>query len=366
MDDRDQILGRIRNIPFTAYDIFGYLMPGFAFILGILCFEYSFNKTIISNNPDLLEKIYLPIYKAFSLFQPAFDTNGKAIFSYLTFLLITLLSASYFIGHIISAFSSLLIDRTFVYKAYGYPFERFILGAKKDTYNKLYYMSTFFYINSGLLTCYMYCVHQITILKYLCWIATLILLIQLIFRYFLRCCKLDDDITNKGVFLLMKKFTRFVVSPYQLLATQVDRNLGTEKGLSGEFIQKYNYLFRKRFQLCPEKEESNNFWLCYNWVAIHAPSLNILTSNWLQLYSFARNLATSLYFVFIYCFILVAISFKEFTIETLNESIIIEYFPLVILIFAFLMLLRYYYLYVCYFTKFIIRSFVTLEDQSTQ
>src|SRR4030042_4748837 len=173
------IKGIFRTFPFTAYDVFGYFLPGLAFILSVLAFEYSVNDKLVYLNanktgadsiavatqpctvangdsiPEVNEQIPYFLFLNFNkLFGKMYEEN-QPNFVYLILFLIVTIVLCYFMGHIISAVSSLFIDRIFIYKAYGYPFERFLkLQQVERFYSQDYYRACFFYINVLMISFY--------------------------------------------------------------------------------------------------------------------------------------------------------------------------------------------------------------------
>lgn len=119
----------------TAYTIFGYLLPGF-FLVALTIFDFDVTKLITyyvrdgSLTIELFENSdYLTAY-LLHFFSTGSFTDFKII-PFLVFLLFC-----YLLGHIISSFSSLAIERVFLKHLFKYPTE--ILFTNTDNEIKTY------------------------------------------------------------------------------------------------------------------------------------------------------------------------------------------------------------------------------------
>jgi hypothetical protein len=81
--------------------------------------------------------------------------------------------------------------------------------------------------------------------------------------------------------------------------------------------------------------------------------------NWLNLYSFARNLAMSFYLTFLYTGISFCIQ-RGLIFGSHRLTVVL--FPFILFVLFVIMLQRYHYLYHSYFSKFILRAFVVLRS----
>src|SRR5687767_12273949 len=106
--------------PFSAYDFFGYLIPAFLFLLCVYLFELSAKRFI----PDY----HQPFRSICELTLPAKDAQ----FFFQAGYVVGFVLAAYVCGHIIGTISSVLLDRTLVSKAHGYPSER-LIGKREST-----------------------------------------------------------------------------------------------------------------------------------------------------------------------------------------------------------------------------------------
>lgn len=110
------------SIPFTVYDVLGYLLPGL-FFLTLLVFEYDMGRALtyyLSHNKAFTGiegeamRYKLPYIMRFLSWQ-----QTPTDFKFVPFLLLVVLA--YLIGHIISAVSSTLIEKLFLSTSLQYP-----------------------------------------------------------------------------------------------------------------------------------------------------------------------------------------------------------------------------------------------------
>lgn len=110
------------SIPFTVYDVLGYLLPGL-FFLTLMVFEYDMGRALTYYLGHKLSfsgieadavKYKLPYIMRFLSWQ-----QTPTDFKFVPFLLLLVLA--YLIGHIISAISSTLIEKLFLSTSLQYP-----------------------------------------------------------------------------------------------------------------------------------------------------------------------------------------------------------------------------------------------------
>jgi hypothetical protein len=110
------------SIPFTVYDLLGYLLPGL-FFLTLLVFEYDMGRAMTYYLTHKLSfagieadaaRYKLPYIMRFLSWQ-----QTPTDFKFVPFLLLIVLA--YLLGHIISAISSTLIEKLFLSTSLQYP-----------------------------------------------------------------------------------------------------------------------------------------------------------------------------------------------------------------------------------------------------
>ncbi len=124
------------SIPFTVYDVLGYLLPGL-FFLTLLVFEYDMGRALTYYLSHKLSftgiegeavRYKLPYIMKFLSWQ-----QTPTDFKFVPFVLLIVLA--YLIGHIISAVSSTVIEKLFLSSSLQYPDSNLFyeLVEKRDT-----------------------------------------------------------------------------------------------------------------------------------------------------------------------------------------------------------------------------------------
>jgi len=103
--------------------------------------------------------------------------------------------------------------------------------------------------------------------------------------------------------------------------------------------------------------------LPYIYIADKSEIMHKIIINWLNLYSFMRNLAMAFYLAFIYTTISLSVDGHQLP---KGEGLCAMYLPVALFGLAMLSLLRFYYLYSAYYTKFLYRAFVYLVTPHDQ
>ena len=100
----------VLRIPFSTYDVLGYIIPGVTLLGCTFLYEYWLRIHGV--------RLHTPVYSLLQL-ATALERHQWAV----SFLYILGgLCGTYVVGHIVSSLSGLLIDRLFVYKGHGYPY----------------------------------------------------------------------------------------------------------------------------------------------------------------------------------------------------------------------------------------------------
>lgn len=120
----------------NLYSIFGYLLPGF-FLTTLLVVDYDLSAILRLHNNNASVK--LETIKGLDLklnyILDFFSSGTLSDFKFIPFLLFLLFC--YLLGHIVSAFSSFVIERILVKWTMGFPSNILVKGDKKVKYPKL-------------------------------------------------------------------------------------------------------------------------------------------------------------------------------------------------------------------------------------
>jgi hypothetical protein len=356
------------KLPFNTYDIFGYVIPGGTFLIGIYLFEF-WAKFHLPN-----ATLHLPVYNAFAeTSKGLFDKETNWVLSLLYVIILS--SVAYVIGHVVSSVSSFFLDRVLVAKGYGYPYRHLLQIDPFDaaSYRGAFYRGAFFWVNAYLIGQYIATVFHFPSIQALInsigWALVGLTVLKLIIS------ATDAHRTKKQkkplrITTIVGKyaFRLLLAGLYDLLTSSLAKFINTRSDFTQEFRQKYQAAFASTFNLNSITEGSNNYWLSKCYVADKSPVLDSLLVNWLYMYSYARNLATTFYLIFIYGFVSLSLQQSQ-TITAIIElaspnSVVLGLIPILSLALSMVMLSRYYYLYFVYYSKFLFRAFVYLTTMN--
>jgi hypothetical protein len=351
------------RLQLTAYDLLGYLTPGGTMILSIFVFEYLVNTRVLHEHGARIA-LKAPLLESTTQLFGLTIASGSSVGVFV--ILAVLLALAYVVGHVIASVSALLLDRTLVFKGYGYPCSNLLRVPRADDpdrdLSRAYYRGIFFWTNVLLIATY-------TALFMTRYGSALLLWLSL------GCAWLIVVVTALKLLIssrhgkhrnvqTMRRFTNSILryvfaGVFDMLSHPLREIMSTQRSFDAEFLSLYRRLFRGAFGINVDTAGTNTFWLSYCYVAEKSEHLRTLLSFWRTMYTFARNLATAFYLAFLYCFCwLVA------QLDTVRQyaSLFPFYLPLILLACSYLLAVRYYYLYVCYFNKFVARAFVFLEQ----
>ncbi len=304
--------------PLTPYDVLGYLAPGATFVISLYGFEFW-----IHHRPETTLSIHTPLY---TLVQLALPPSGEGAWALATLFLIGLFGVCYVLGHIVASISAFSIDRMYVDKAHGYPF-RLLLGLEaplnENPLTVPFYRALFFWTNAYIL-----------------------------FRFLgLRGMPLKVvAFVGAGI-----KASNFL---YGAITALIGNYLRTHEAFPVKVREAFHRNFQKTFGMTVDEAGTTSFWLSYIHVRSLPDSLTSPAENWLHLYSFARNLGTALYLAFLYCFVWWIFNSAEVALLPISDRMVLAAIPLGLFACAFAMLMRFYYLYADYFSKYVLRAFL--------
>jgi hypothetical protein len=117
----------------TAYTIFGYLLPGF-FLVALILFDFDVTKllTYYVENKSLTIEVFENKDYLTGYLLHFFSTGSFTDFKIIPFLVFLLFC--YLLGHIISSFSSLFIERIILKHIFKYPSEILFSDPETKTY----------------------------------------------------------------------------------------------------------------------------------------------------------------------------------------------------------------------------------------
>jgi len=367
----------------TLTDVLGYVAPGAAAIMSIYLFE-SWAKQSFG-----IVNYHFPL-RTLVTAATQDSSSGQSWFKYVVAGLALLLGI-YILGHIIDSISTLTIDRLFVHKAYGYPWHRLLnltdLRSAKvqdrvahsesiPDLSQAYYRGLFFWLNfyfafrclwyvamvTHVLNPYVQVFHTTaTVTGW--WVLTMpltrvtISAVRKVGRLRLRRARAAPVYIRLGLVVLSYLYSGL----WELvIGRPISKILATRRSFGEDFLRLYRHYFKETFGLDPEYAESNNYWMTYSYVMRHSSRLFSVAIHWETLAMFSRNLATAFYLSFLYTFLWLYAHPTAHQPSSLPNQWSVLAIPGVLLLLAGAMLLHYYYLYICHYSKFLYRAFVFL------
>jgi hypothetical protein len=369
----------------TLADALIFFAPATALLLAMLLFENWVTHLAIFRGSEF----HTPVLTIARLIRGTFGEGDH--WSSAVLMMISLALLAYIVGHLINAISSLIIDRTLVYKAHGYPYKH-LFNYNQDTtqelgvdgrlihhrginVSKAYWRGIFFWTNAYLSFRWLEIfAHSrdggVHLQKFAHTTASVIgygigglFLVRLLFvlMYKLRRSGRMSRTHFKGEDAITQAYVGICAGLFELvLGNPVGKVLLTRGAFEGAFAKQYQEAFASRFGLDSREAESNNYWMSYLYVLQHSPRLAAEIAHWQRLHTFSRNLSTALYCGFLY-----GLSWFLYHDEFITnwQAVGITRLTLVtygLFILAGVLLIYFYYLYVCYYSKLIFRAFVFL------
>ncbi len=358
-------LDKPSNFPFASYDVFSYLIPGATSILGILNFEYWYSRILPG-------QALTPVLS--TLLGPA-QAIGENETVYAIALAAALLCVVYVSGHIVSSVSSFFLDRIYVAKAQGYPYETLLLlprtsgpGFRRPD-SKGFYQGVFFWINLYLILRFANFFRPLPWLRQTLYIIEFIIALAVAAKVMASLVRgvprLSRWFSHPGLRRWPVRAAKFFLAklfplPFQAVSRSIEGHVRTGRPFESGMRNRYLQFFHARFGLDPTQAGSDNFWLCKMFVAHESPVFNRNLSYWLDMYTYVRNLATAFYIAFIYSFSFVYLQFAWPPLIKPRDLFVLFSMPLGYFMMAAILAVRFRYIYVGYYNRFLYRSFVFL------
>jgi hypothetical protein len=344
--------------PFSVYDFFGYLGPAVVFIVCIYLFESAARPFASAYPQPVLSLIERIVPKE----PTSFIVQGGLAF--------ICLLAAYVCGHVIASFGSFILDRTMVSKAHGYPLQRLLkLFPKPETERRLktsqyFYRNVIFWGNFLLWLFLVLVMCDLTEFKYI--LGILAGAVALIPIYLCLVVYSERYESTKKLDALLYWITIILSGLYNLGWWFLNRFFRWDESFHPELIAQYRDAFRKAVGIDPVEAKTDNYWFSVFYVYSKSEFFKSMLTNWLHLYSFARNVASAFYLAFFYGAVYL-IALKFFRADVGKKGLyclfgtLAFYFAL-----AVLMAVRFYYLYFTYYSKSLYRAFVFLSRHPSE
>lgn len=372
------------KIAMSLVDLLNYIVPGGTLLALIVVFEVMAPRG--GRLPSGASAFWTTI-------EPFVRNDGWLV---PTLLGMGVLLGAYVIGHVIDSVATLLIDRTLVYKGFGYPYQNLLRAERQPgsdeappadathrwkLYSADFHQGTFFLLNLYLtLRWYRYFLLSSGSVRgpndFRHALYALDGLLGLQFALKAACSVVRSRSTTRvqrlliglgfrgWIYAFARGLARCMAFPFDILSHILTPILNTNLSFNSEFRAKYKAQFERAFGLDPNKAESNNYWLSYCYVTNHSAALSGAVRRWETLYLFSRNLSVALFLFFVYVLLWMHAHTHAKGFEWADPAVktsLLEGLALYVL--AGLFLIHFYYLYVSYFSKLLYRSFVFLAEQ---
>jgi hypothetical protein len=342
--------------PFDAYDAFGYLAPGATLLAVASAFELSLRWYALDKDTTLAVARYA---------RAALQTHWSLP---VLFLALTIVAA-YVAGHIVSSFSGLFLDRGLVVRGYGYPYET-LLGIRRRRSLHLQLVSgshkaAFFWLNAYLLARWVSQGTGSRVAWTGVWLSELALVLVAGLGITSIACRLGllqaftrhDHVARRQAYRRLATAGRWAARVgYELLAWPISRYIDTRSSFTPQLVSEYRRLFRQATGFPSTTAKTNNYWFSQLFVSSRSREATTTLMKWLYLYSFSRNLAAAFFLVLP----LASARLWLGGYSGLTMQSVTFWLPLVSWFSGAMMLLRYYYLYAGYYSKYLFRAFVFL------
>jgi len=352
------------RMPYNLYDFFGYLFPGMAFILFVLLF-------FLISYPEQTKVVIKGLENL-----PGFPWWAGIILLFAVSIFI------YCVGHIIATISSFVFDKTLVRGTTGYPYltllrlrdrsPEVLRRTSAATYKVMFLFGNLCLLAGSFSSSSRPIMRKAFIVFALCFGTVVVL--RLIYKVIgsvisSLSTRLSERMPyafprlRRILWLPVFWFLCVFFDPFTKIVVSV---FGIRQPFPKPFVRRYKEIFYESFGIKMEEAGTENYWLSYCYVANKMPDLGARITVWLHLYAFARNLATACYLAATVLILLYHLKEPSGTFLGVPGGFLLSMQSLLLILIAWIMLIRYYYLYAMYFTKFIFRSFVACRHEETQ
>jgi len=373
MSEASQALSDVRR-SLTAYDLLGYMLPGTLLLASIFAFEWWASH--VHTGQGTLHTPVLTVLGGVHDFWPrtswVLDIIALGVFA----------SVTYVVGHMVASISALVVDRVYVAYAHGYPF-RYLLSIEDPGPSNLreYLRGMFFWFNLYMLLRYLglpggvappdFLPEPLTSLFPNALSASRINIASFIIGWLMvgaTVVELVGSSASKWQILprissIVRATTLALLRVFSAPARLITRFFGMFLNARRRLDQPTSSVFKERLPKVlgfkPALEESSTYWYAALKVREAPAAIAEPAENFLRLYSFARNLACAFYLAFFYGYVWWFNTYAILEVQNPTDRLTLYVVPLLFWG-AFLMLLRYYYIYVDYYTKYLFRAFVMM------
>jgi len=341
-------------LPFNLYDFYGYIIPGVLLLAGSFLIMAHFIKDI--------ESVYI------------FATNylNSLKFTPAIIFFIILISIIYFVGHINAMISHLIFDRILVKRILGYPiYDLLNIDNNLRDFSRAtnYYLLTLInlLIFVPILKLWFPSIIKLDILirvliflfVLLFTLRTIILFLEKYFFEEVKVAHINDALNfEKSLKIVHWLYCSFYYLIEKTIIRVAKEFISNDTPLDQTIIDKFANKIKTDFSLDYKAIGTDNYWLPVIKIANNNEIILKYIMNWLNLYSFLKNLSMVGFLLCLESGIFITLNSynHNFNSEPIWESIIFG----LLYIGSLLLLLRYWVIYRNYYTKYIIRAYTVL------
>ena len=341
-------------LPFNLYDFYGYLIPGVLLIAGTFLIVTHFTMDV----NDTIQKVIV--------FFNSLRISPSIVF------FIVFISLVYFVGHINAMISHLIFDRTLVKRILGYPIMELLnIDTKLRNYSKATNYYFLFLVNLlifiPILKLWLPSIINLQIVLITFSIIFIIIFLLRVVIFFSEKYFFADKIPVPTIddVIRLRKLIKFVHKVYcwpfyiidKTILSLIKEFLANDSKFDKSIVEKFKNKLNKDFDLVPEEIGTDNYWLPVIKITQSNEVLFKNLMNWLNLYSFLKNLSMVGFLLCLESGIFITLSSYGFPFnsEPVWESIIFGG----LYIGSLLLMLRYWVIYRNYYTKYIIRAYIS-------
>ena len=309
MSDGEKSKSFLPEFALGAYDVFSIIVPGGCLLICAYYFEELFATARPTHSFHDLAVHWMSDVAHKNPENPIFHVGLYAV----SILLL------YLSGHVIATASNFFLDRVFVCKGYGYPYEILVLddpeeGVQIKRLSRLFYRGSIFWFNIGILYLVIYSVlfsagNDISCLEIFVATCFVVAVLKIIITDKLK--KWFDGGGKSNWFTnSLEIVLRKCAAPYTGLSNLVFRYLNTDKPLESSVRNLYLAHFKRQYGHEAKDMGSNNYWFTLFYLRQRDMALYEIVQRWHLTSTFARNMSTAFYLAYIYAAMLVV--FKHF------------------------------------------------------
>jgi hypothetical protein len=339
--------------PFSTYDFLGYLIPGSTFIAT----GYFFDRWLLVVTPN--RQVFVLFSEFASIINNVSSKDNNNVFTSIIAIILVFI-VCYTVGHLLATLSSFFIDRYLIKSGFRYPLVNFLNPTKNNQVvpperifkTRARCSLVVLYVIIVVVTQLFFISNTMTLVDYIYWFISITVIIFLFFMFY-----------------FPSKLVRTLSYFPTWFGGLIERHLDMSGQMDDSFGEKIVAKVKEDFHIdltdaSQPKGFSNAYWLMFIKVGESSNMSHSMLVNWLHLYSYARNTSTSFFVIALYIMGTVLVNGEN--MYQLDKRFYFLYGFLFggALLASLVLLVRYYYLFSSYYTKYLLRAYYYVSTQS--